>query len=486
MARYMKKLFGKYRQIPVQARASFWFLICGVLQNGLNIITLPIFTRVLSTEQYGLSSTYFAWNDLIIVICTLRLSYGVFDKGMLQYAEKRDRFVSSLLGLTTTISVLMMSIFLLFHSVVEEVLGMSFVLCFSLFAVQIFAPALLFWTARNRYEYKYQKFTIVTLGTSVCCTLLNLLAVLRIPFDRGVVKILSYQFIWCVVYVVFYVYIFCKGRVFYDKDIWKFALRFNLPLIPYFLSTLILDKADRLMIGYFCGQADVALYSVSYNLGRLMVLLTSAIDATFTPWIYQKMKTSNLENCKKISGSIMVLFLGMAVVFMIFAPELLTIFAAEQYKQAIFIIPPVVASYFFIMLYGLVSKVEFYFERTKSIALITVLAAVLDIVLNYLAIPRWGYVAAGYTTLISYIVMTIGHFALAGRIARKNRIYDKIFPWKMFIAISFAMLLITTAVNVIYPYHFVRWTMVIVIFTLMIAQRRRIIRIVKMIRGRGD
>ena len=100
----MKNLIEKYKLMPVQVRASFWFLVCGVLQNGLSVITLPIFTRLLSTEQYGLSSTYFAWNDLIVVICTLRLSYGVFDKGMIKYSHSRDKFESSLLGLTTTIS----------------------------------------------------------------------------------------------------------------------------------------------------------------------------------------------------------------------------------------------------------------------------------------------------------------------------------------------------------------------------------------------
>ena len=188
----MKNLIEKYKSIPVQVRASFWFLVCGVLQNGLSIITLPIFTRLLTTDQYGLSSTYFAWNDLIVVICTLRLSYGVFDKGMLKYSHSRDKFESSLLGLTTTISVSMFGLFLLFHNQIEKMMGMSFVLCASLFLVQIWAPALLFWTARNKYEYNYRKFTSVTIITAVCATLLNLFAVLYINYDKGIVKILSY------------------------------------------------------------------------------------------------------------------------------------------------------------------------------------------------------------------------------------------------------------------------------------------------------
>lgn len=471
----IKKFTVRYKNIPIQARASFWFLFCSILQNGLNIITLPIFTRILTTEQYGLSSSYFAWNDLIVVVCTLRLSYGVFDKGMVKYEVDRNKFTSALLGLTTAISVSMTVLFLIFHSIIEKALGMSFLLCLSLFIVQIFAPALLFWTARNRYEYRYQKFTAVTLSTSICCTLLNLFAVLKIPYDSGEVKVLSYQVVWCVVYVIFYVFIFSKGKCFYDKGIWKYALRFNMPLIPYFLSTLILDKADRIMIGNFCGNSEVALYSVSYNIGRLMVLVTSALDATFTPWIYQKIKENKFNNTKKISASIMVMFLGMATVFMLFAPELITFFAAKQYRDAVYIIPPVVVSYFFIMMYGLVSKVEFYYEKTKSIAVITVIAAALDIVLNYFAIPEWGYVAAGYTTLISYLFMSIGHFVLSGRISKEKGIFTVIFPWKLLIILSLIMIAVMLGVNLLYKSFILRYSVLLLLVLYAVIFRKKII-----------
>lgn len=452
----LQKYYNKYKKIPIQARASFWFLVCGILQNGLSVITLPIFTRILTTEQYGLSSTYFSWNDLIVVICTLRLSYGVFDKGLLRYGKDRDRFESALLGLTTTISLFMLGLFLIFHKQVEAVMGMSFILCFSLFACQIFAPSLLFWTARNKFEYRYQKFATVTVATVIVSTLLNLSAVLLLPFDRGSVKILSYQLVWCVVYAAFYVYIFAKGKTFYWKDVWKYALKFNIPLIPYFLSTLILDKADRIMIRSFCGDTPVALYSVSYNVARLMVLLTSALDATFTPWIYQKMKADNFSNSKKIASSILMAFIVLATMFMLFAPELITIFAAEQYKEAVYIIPPVIASYFFVMMYNLISKIEFYYEKIKGVAFVTVMAALLDVVLNFIAIPKFGYVAAGYTTLISYVFMAAGHYIMSGKIAKEKGIYMEVFPWKLFTVQGLIMLVITVCVNVFYKYTYLR------------------------------
>lgn len=116
----IKRVKEKYNKIPLPVKAGMFFLICTVLQNGLNIISLPIFTRLLSKEQYGLSSMYFAWNDLFAIVCTFRFSYGVFDKGMIKYKEEKDVFESSLLGLSMTITGISFCVFLVFRDVIAD------------------------------------------------------------------------------------------------------------------------------------------------------------------------------------------------------------------------------------------------------------------------------------------------------------------------------------------------------------------------------
>ena len=66
----MNKLLVKYRSIPVQVKASLWFLICAFLQKGISFITTPIFTRLLSTSEYGQYNVFNSWMNIIIVIVT--------------------------------------------------------------------------------------------------------------------------------------------------------------------------------------------------------------------------------------------------------------------------------------------------------------------------------------------------------------------------------------------------------------------------------
>ena len=95
-----RKAVQKYKNLPVVARATGWFVICSLIQKGISFLTTPNFTRLMSTEQYGLFSVYTSWLQILTIISTIRLDYSVFNKGMSKYPEDRDGYASSMLGLT--------------------------------------------------------------------------------------------------------------------------------------------------------------------------------------------------------------------------------------------------------------------------------------------------------------------------------------------------------------------------------------------------
>ena len=67
----MKKIITKYKNLPEAVKASLWFTICSILQKGISFITVPIFTRLLTTEQYGVVSIFYSWESIFIIFCTL-------------------------------------------------------------------------------------------------------------------------------------------------------------------------------------------------------------------------------------------------------------------------------------------------------------------------------------------------------------------------------------------------------------------------------
>ena len=81
----MQKLVKKYTDLPIQVKASMWFFVCAFLQKGISFITTPIFTRLLSTSEYGQYNVYTSWMSVLIVIVTLNLYCGVYSRGLVKF-----------------------------------------------------------------------------------------------------------------------------------------------------------------------------------------------------------------------------------------------------------------------------------------------------------------------------------------------------------------------------------------------------------------
>ena len=113
----VKSLRTKYRNLPVEVKSTIWFVVCNILQRGISLISTPIFTRLLTTEQYGVYSVYQSWYSIIAVFATLNLYCGVFNNGLTKYPEDRSGFTSAMQGLSTTVTLALAVVYLL---------GMSF------------------------------------------------------------------------------------------------------------------------------------------------------------------------------------------------------------------------------------------------------------------------------------------------------------------------------------------------------------------------
>ena len=148
------------------------------------------------------------------------------------------------------------------------------------------------------------------------------------------------------------------------------------------------------------------------------------------------------------------------------APEVVKILANKNYWEGISIIPPVVLANYVIFAYSLYVNIEHYYKKTPYITINTIIAAVSNIILNFIFIPKFGYVAAAYTTLASYVIS----FALHSRYAKK--LEPDLYPLKQFI-IPLSHLLVITVMFYLFKEQFVvRWALMIV-YVLLMAFRER-------------
>ena len=251
----MNKLIKKYKAISLPARAVLWFAFCGMLQKGIQFITTPIFTRLLTTAEYGEVSVYLSWYNIISIFTTLNLYMGGFNNGMIQNEDRRDEYLSSMQGLVTIVSLGLYCLYLISSRFWNAFFEMNTLTITVMFTEILIHSSLLFWSARARFEYNYRKLIAYTIPIVTIPPFASILAIIFIKnSNAALVKIYSNAFFVILLCLPIYYQNIKRGRSFYNKKFWLFGLKFNTPLIPHYLSGIVLNQADRIMIQKMVGN----------------------------------------------------------------------------------------------------------------------------------------------------------------------------------------------------------------------------------------
>lgn len=478
----MGKIRTVYRSLSEPVKASFWFTICNIVQKGIALLFTPAFTRIMTTEQYGQYSVYQSWYAIVSIFATLNLYMGVYNNGMVKWPEERKRFTSAMQGLSTTLTLCLFMIYLIAIPFWNQVLGMSIVFMLAMFAELLFVPAYNFWSAGKRFDYKYVSVIAATLIIAVFSPVIALLAVLSAEY-KAEAMVLSFVLVQICVGIVLYLYNMSKGKVFYHKGYWKFALAFNCPLVPHYLSQTILGQADRIMIADMVGKKEAAIYSVAFTISMMFSVVTSAVNNTFIPYTYKTMRDQQYHALKKNSKSLVLAVNVFCVIAMLFGSEIIRLFAAPEYYDARWVVPPVAEALLFMFICPLFCNIEFYYEKTKFIMLASGIAACTNICLNYIGIQVFGYIAAAYATLICYIVLSIAHYFAYKAMCKEEGVKSSdLYDIPFLLKVSVSSLLTMVVITMIYDYMLVRYLLILVIVTGIFLKRKEIVKAIMEIR----
>lgn len=475
----------KYMNLSVELKSGLWFTICNFIQKGISFITIPIFTRIMSTTDYGRYSVYTSWYSLIAIFATLNLSNYVFNKGMVKYPDERNEFELSLNCLSSTITVAFIVIYFIFFSNINRLIDLTTPLMTCMLIQILTEPAILCWTVRNRFEYKYRAVVVVTLCMAILNPLLGILAIKVNLFDDTVFsRALTITIVTALfAFVILYKLIKATNKVFSIR-FWKYALAFNLPLIPHFLSQTVLNQSDRIMIKSICNASDAAIYSVAYSVGMAVLLFSQAIQQTYLPWLYQKLAKNDYSGITKTANIFLVIMAAINLLIIAFSPEIITIVGSEAYRSSIWVMPPICGSVYFIFLQNLFANIEYYHEETKLIAVASVFVAVLNIGLNAIFIRRYGFLAAGYTTLICYIVHALVHYFVMVYACKKNKMeVSLIFDLKITFIISLVFCTFLMCMTILYKYTVIRYISIICMIFIAFGMRKRLVQFIKVIKS---
>lgn len=474
-------ILKKYDNLTKPVKASIWFVVSSFLLKGISFITLPIFTRLLTTSEYGMIAVYQSWLVIFSIVTTLSVYLGgVLNISITKFLERKNEVISSYQGLAITITSLFFLVSLIFIKPLSHILCMPPILITCMYIDVLVQIPFNIWATSQRYDYEYKNLVILTVINSILNPTVSIIAVLNFPSHKVEVKIIGSLIVSAIIGISLFIQNQKNGKKFFEWEMWKFGVCFSIVLIPHYLSTQILNQSDRVMINWIMGSSDAGIYSIAYNFAMIFILILSGVEASLTPYIYKSLKENKISQLYNNTVGIIGIEALLAIIFICFLPDIFMFLLPKAYYPALHVIPPVLIGIFFSMLYNIFGAVEFFYEENKYIAIASFIGATLNIILNYIFIPIFGFMAAAYTTLICYLAFCCVHYYFMKQVLKKNNKSNlKIYNTKAILLISIALILVNFIMIVVYNSFIIRWCIILFICIIMILYRNQIISIIK-------
>lgn len=467
-------------------KASVGYTVGNYLIKGLSFFTIPVFSRILSTSDYGYYNTFLAYENILFIFIGLaihssyknaRYRYKIIDEGA-QYGKDYNTYVSTTLLFIIANTSLWLLIVNLFKKYVENVLRMDAGVINLLILYAMGTAILTCYNTDISLQYDYQKFLAISGFNAIVNISLSIALILSIFSENRYLGRIVGTVVPVLLISVYIIYIEIKkskpAEFKIAKTFMHWGLKYSLPIVPHGLSQVVLNQFDRIMITQMVGKSETGIYCFAYNIYTIIAVTFTSLDNVWSPWFYEKRNSGRYSEIRKTSALYILFMFMLCSALMLVSPEIVMLLGGKEYWDAKYCVIPIVAGGFFSFMYTIPASVEYYHEKTSFIAMGTVMAAIINIITNYIFINRFGYIAAAYTTFATYVLYFTFHFLLAKKIEGKN-----IFSTKTILVSGVGIVLFALFSIATIKLWLLRWLLAIIIGVIMVAIEERYFSIVK-------
>ena len=448
-------------------KSGIWYTISNFLVGGIGFITTPIFTRLLTQEEFGAFNNFTSWVSILGVIVALNMESTLIS-ARYEYEDRLDEYIFSILSLSMISTICWWGLVNVFMDQAVGFFEMNPVYINGMFVYLLTQPAIKVFQARESFFYRYKVSATLSILLSVGASLFSVLLVVTMSnrLDGRVYGMILPNILIGAILMLYFVIAGKKLNIGY----WKYALKIALPFIPHLLSLTFLNMIDRIMITKICGEKAVALYSIGYTVALIITILLQSLNGAIAPWIGENLAKKQYESIRETSKVYILLFMYLAIGIMLVSPEILLVMGGASYIDAKWIMIPISLGCVCQFLYSLFVNVEQFEKKTVGMAVASVSAAVLNFVLNAWLIPIYGYVAAAYATLAGYLWLLLVHMYLVYKY-KMSQVYSYRFVALSLIVVS----IIAIFINLLYVWNWIRYLVlaVYILATLLIGWKNK-------------
>lgn len=395
------------------ATASLWYFFSTVFARGIGMLGTPIFTRLLSAEDFGIYALFLSLSSVITVPLSLELSGAVCYPALQRFSGRRDILMSGACKITLILGGGFCILFLALAPSISSLsgIGEDLVPLVPLFTLSTAIISL--YTARLKYEYKYKEVTFINIILSLFAPMLSIFFISALG-QRAYGRIFGTLILNLLVALPLYIIMQRRGPRLFDKKTTSYLLKGALPLLPHYLCVSLLIRFGEIMLGRIYGATEVGKFSVASSVGLSLTMVSTSLISALGPWLTRRVKSGDVLKIRRILD-LCLKFLLMCLLFVCaLAPEVLRVLAPREYSDALYAIYPLALSVVPMFLSGVVTTIRSNFPRAGRSTLSSLLALLTSVVLSALLLGfDWRFLSL--VVLLSYSVLALSGLYLLRR-----------------------------------------------------------------------
>lgn len=420
---------GQQNDSVQTAKTAILNTIANCISLVVGMIMIPIITRILSVEQMGIANTFMSTRNTVVIIITCAV-YAYIHKAMIEFKNEKKSYIFSIIifcFFSVTFSFL---VCLFFKEYMMKMLSLDNFLFYWLFVSSL---GFALYSVADYYcifQNKYYIVSLIVLSVGPISQFLSVGLSYVFSENKYIGRVIGLDFVYLFVSLCLIIWMFVGKKPKFSGKYIKNTLSFSIQIIPHLLSQMVLTQCDLVMISYFCSSKESGIYSMGHTIGFLALTVMSQITASWSPWVYRRMEERDYISIYNDSKLIVLVGAYVSMGLLTISTELIKFFLTNVYLPCIYIVPILVVAMFFQFIYIFVYDFQFFNKKAKAIAVSSIAAAVFNLITNYIFIPKFGYMAAGFTTLASYFVLLMINYFFTLKIGITS-IYDmrRLFLW---------------------------------------------------------
>lgn len=402
-------------------KAGIGYTIGNILIKGINFLTLPLFSRLMSPSEFGVFNLFISYDAIISILISLAMQTSLRN-AKYKFENKIDNYISSISILYFINSLILLFLILIFKNSISNITGFNLPVLILLIVNGFGSAIFSLYNAKLSLEYSYKKYLILAGLNSIGNILLSLLLITTVfNYDKSIGRITGVSAVIFILSISILYMQYKKSKPVFNKEYWKFSLSYSLPLVPHGISQTLLSQFDKMMISSLVNNIATGIYSLASNVRLIYTVIIDSISNVWWTWFYEQMnsKLSNKEEkVQKGAIALSLLFMIPTIGGLALSREIILILGGKEYIDASYLVIPMVVDAFVVFLYTLVVSSEYYLKKTFYISLGTLIATIINCITNVIFIKMYGYIAAAYTTLFSYLIYLIIHIIISRRLIK--------------------------------------------------------------------